>query len=260
MKKIATIFFIALTVVLCSAVKVEKKSRKVKKIVIDAGHGGKDIGCKGKRVKEAEIALKVALNLGEIIKENLPDVKVIYTRDKDEFIELHDRAGIANKNNADLFVSIHCNSAPSLTISGSETYTMGLHTSEGNLDVAKRENSVILAEENYKENYGGYDPNSPISHIMLANFQSAYLNRSLKFASYVEDEFKENLKRNSRGVKQAGFLVLWKTTMPSSLIEIGYLTNNDDEKFLKEEENQKNVANSIFHAFKKYKENIEGNN
>ena len=260
MKNISVIFSLALIVVLCSYHSVGKRNTKIRKIVIDAGHGGKDIGCHGKRSKEAHIALTVALQVGGLITDKLEDVKVIYTRDKDEFIELHDRAGLANKNNADLFISIHCNSAPSQTTFGSETYTMGLHTSEGHLEVAKRENEVILKEDNYLKNYNGFDPNSPITHIIFANYQNAYLTQSIRFASYVEDQFKDGLGRNSRGVKQAGFLVLWKTAMPSALIEIGYLTNEDEEKFLKEPSNQENVADAIFRAFKKYKEDVEASN
>lgn len=254
--KISLIFSFALIFILSSYNTVNKRSIKVKKIVIDAGHGGKDIGCHGKKSKEAHIALAVALELGKKIEENLTDVKVIYTRDKDEFIELHDRAGIANKNNADFFISVHCNSAPS-HVSGSETYTMGLHKTESNMEVAKRENEVILKEDNYQAKYDGFDPNSPMAYIMLQNFQNAYLTQSIKFASLVEDEFKEGMGRQSRGVKQAGFLVLWKTAMPSALIEIGYLTNEEEEKFLKEPKNQQEVASSIFRAFKKYKFDVE---
>lgn len=258
MKKFSIIFSISLIFCLCSYHSVNKKSIKVRKIVIDAGHGGKDIGCHGKKHKEAHIALAVALALGGKISEKMPDVKVLYTRDKDEFIELHDRAGLANKNNADFFISIHCNSASS-HISGSETYTMGLHKTESNMEVAKRENDVILKEDNYKDNYSGFDPNSPMAYIMLQNFQNAHLSQSIKFASFVEDEFKEGMGRTSRGVKQAGFLVLWKTAMPSALIEIGYLTNEEEEKFLKDPINQDEVANAIFKAFKKYKSDTEGN-
>jgi N-acetylmuramoyl-L-alanine amidase len=257
-KKFVFIIFFTFISILSTSSKLEYRAYKVKKIVIDAGHGGKDSGCLGTRkTKESHIALAVALKLGKEIEKNLPSVKVIFTRQDDTFIELHDRAGLANKNNADLFISIHCNSAKSPLIEGSETYTMGLHTSESNLDVAKRENSVILEEDNFQEKYGGYDPNSPIAHIMLANYQSAFLNQSIKFASLVEENFQEDLKRNSRGVKQAGFLVLWKTTMPSSLIELGYLTNPEDEKFLLSENNQIEVARSIFKSIKEYKESIE---
>ncbi len=257
MKQIAFTFFLTFLIIGLTSLTLNNKNYKVKKIVIDAGHGGKDIGCHGKRSKEAQIALAVALKLGEKITNELKDVKVIYTRDTDEFIELQERAAIANRNNANLFISIHCNSAKASHIAGSETYTMGLHTSDGNLDVAKRENSVILNEDNYLEKYNGYDPNSPIAHILLANYQSAFLSQSIKFASFVEENFKDELGRNSRGVKQAGFIVLWKTTMPSSLIEIGYLTNEDDEKYLKNPVHQNDVANSIVRAIKRYKESVE---
>ncbi|MDX2190264.1 MAG: N-acetylmuramoyl-L-alanine amidase [Bacteroidota bacterium] len=259
MKTLPIILFVALVMVVCSFNTTNKRKFSLKTIVIDAGHGGKDIGCHGKKTKEAHIALTVAMEVGERIKSKLPGTKVIFTRDKDEFIELHDRAGLANKNNADFFISIHCNSAPS-HIYGSETYTMGLHTTEGNLEVAKRENAVILKEDDYLKNYNGFDPNSPMAHILFANYQNAHLTQSVKFASYVEDEFKEGMGRHSRGVKQAGFLVLWKTAMPSALIEIGYLTNEDEEKFLKSPENQEDIANSIVRALKKYKEDLETDN
>lgn len=260
LRKLIPIFFLVVSFMVLSAHRLNHRAYKVRKIVIDAGHGGKDSGCLGvKKTKESTIALAVALKVGQLIQSKMPDVKVIYTRDKDEFIELHDRAGIANKNTADLFISIHCNAAKSSEVMGTETYTMGLHTSEGNLEVAKRENEVILNEENYEKNYGGYDPNSPIAHIMLANYQSAYLQQSLKFATYVEDNFKEELGRPSRGVKQAGFLVLWKTTMPSSLIELGYLTNEQEEKLLKDPQHQDAVALSIFNAIKKYKTGFDYN-
>lgn len=259
MKQIAIIIFLTSIFVALSASTLNKKQYKVRKIVIDAGHGGKDIGCHGKKSKEADIALAVALKVGDKIKQEMKDVKIIYTRDSDVFIELQERAAIANRNNADLFISIHCNSAKAPHIAGSETYTMGLHTSDGNLDVAKRENSVILKEEDYLEKYSGYDPTSPMAHILLANYQSAYLSQSIRFASYVEENFKDELGRISRGVKQAGFLVLWKTTMPSSLIEIGYLSNVEDEKFLRDEINQDEVATSIVRAVKRYKLGFESN-
>jgi N-acetylmuramoyl-L-alanine amidase len=246
-------------IVLCSNTELEPRKFKLKKIVLDAGHGGKDPGCHGKKNHEADIALAVALNLGRIINENLPDVKVIYTRDKDHFVELHDRAGIANKNNADLFISIHCNSGPK-EVQGTEVYTMGLHTSEGNLDVAKRENAVILQETDYKKKYDGFDPNSPLAHILFANYQNAHIASSIKLASYIDDEFKTKIGRNSRGVKQAGFLVLWKTTMPSLLIETGYLTNKQEEQFLANKENQVFMASGIYRAVKKFKESLEGQN
>lgn len=260
LKNIVLFFLVSIALICSSFIELNsKKVNKVRKIVIDAGHGGKDPGCKGKSAKEAEVALKVALVLGNKIKSEMRDVQIIFTRDEDEFIELHDRAGIANKNNADLFLSVHCNAAAS-HVFGSESYTMGLHTSEGNLEVAKRENSVILQEDDYMSKYNGYDPNSPISHILMANYQNAYITKSIELASYIEDEMKQETKRHSRGVKQAGFLVLWKTIMPSVLVEIGYLTNEDEEKYLRKEENQEEVADAILQALKKYKSKIEASN
>ncbi|MFN3404764.1 MAG: N-acetylmuramoyl-L-alanine amidase [Cytophagaceae bacterium] len=237
----------------------EVKQYKLKTVVIDAGHGGKDPGCQGKVSHESDIALKVALELGRIIKENMPGVKVIFTREKDEFIELHDRAGIANRHKADLFISIHCNSGHSEAF-GTETYTMGLHTSQDNLEVAKRENAVILKEDNYHKKYDGFDPNSPQAHILFSLYQNAYIDNSLKFASLVEKQFKERVGRTSRGVKQAGLLVLWKTAMPSALIEIGFLTNKNEEKYLNSPTNQVFIASGIYRAFKEYKKDIESTN
>jgi N-acetylmuramoyl-L-alanine amidase len=184
---------------------------------------------------------------------------VIYTRDINKFVELHDRAGIANKNNADLFISVHCN-AGHVDTYGSETYTMGLHKTEGNLEVAKRENAVVTHEKDYKKKYNGFDPASPMGYILMTNFQHAYIENSLKFAQKVEDNFKNNLNRKSRGVKQAGFLVLWKTSMPSCLIEIGYLTNTDDEKYLRSKDGQSGIASNICKALKQYKSEIESMN
>jgi N-acetylmuramoyl-L-alanine amidase len=226
-------------------------------VVIDAGHGGKDPGCMGKKSKESQVVLKVALELGKNIKKYVPGVKVLYTRSTDKFVELHDRANFANKNHADLFISIHCNSNPSKNIHGSETYAMGLSSSEGNLDVAKRENSVILQETDYKEKYGGFDPKSPLGHIFLSNFQSVHLESSLRFAEKIETQFKDRIGRKSRGVKQAGFLVLWRTAMPSVLVEIGFLSNAEDEKYLTSEKGQTYIASALYRAFRDYKNEIE---
>ncbi|ALI99602.1 N-acetylmuramoyl-L-alanine amidase family protein [Rufibacter tibetensis] len=237
----------------------ERKEVKVRTVVIDAGHGGKDTGCNGTSAREKDVALKVALKLGELIQENIPDVKVVYTRKDDRFVELIDRAGIANKNHADLFVSIHCNSGPSAAY-GTETYTMGQHKSDGNLAVAKRENSVVLQEENYEKKYNGFNPNSPQNHILFSLFQSAYLDNSLRFAQKVEKEFKTKVGRSSRGVKQAGFLVLWKSAMPSTLIEIGFLTNPTEERFLNDKTNQTYMASGIYRAFRDYKRELEAMN
>lgn len=259
MKHIVIISFLALIFMLTSFTKLELSEYKLKTIVIDAGHGGKDPGCKGEKSIEATVALKVALKLGQIINENLPDIKIIYTRDSNNFVELHDRARLANKNNAQLFISIHCNAGPS-TIYGTETYTMGLHTTEKNLRLAQRENSVILTEENYLEKYDGFDPNSPTAYILFANFQHAYLENSINFAQKVETQFETLVGRKSRGVMQAGFLVLWKTTMPSVLIEIGYLTNSNEEKYLNKPMGQTYIASGIYNALKEYKEELESMN
>lgn len=233
----------------------------IKTIVIDAGHGGKDPGCnQGTDAEEKKVALKVALALGEKIEAEYPNIKVIYTRKKDEFIDLHERSAIANRNKANLFISIHCNANPNKKAFGTETYAMGMHKTDENLAVAKRENAVILKEssENRKY-YKGFDPNSPLAYIMLKNHQNAYINTSLNFAQMVQRQFKETAGRTSRGVHQAGFLVLWETAMPSVLIEIGFLTNDKEEKYLKSEDGQSDIAKSIFKAFGQFKREIERN-
>nr|WP_245402637.1 N-acetylmuramoyl-L-alanine amidase [Pontibacter sp. E15-1] len=247
----------AVVLLLCSSSKLEfRRDYKVRTVVIDAGHGGKDVGCNGKYSHEADVALRLALQVGKLIEQNLPDVKVVYTRKTDNFVELIDRAGIANKNNADLFISIHLNAGPP-TAYGTETYTMGIQKSEGNLLVAKRENAVVLQEDNYKENYNGFDPNSPQSHILFTLHQSAYIDNSLRFADKVESEFRSKVGRKSRGVKQAPFLVLWKSYMPSVLIECGFLTNPTEEKFLNDKAGQTYMASGIYRAFKEYKKELE---
>ncbi|GAB3266353.1 hypothetical protein GCM10027347_34310 [Larkinella harenae] len=236
----------------------EVRPGRLRTVVLDPGHGGKDPGTMTKRNRESRIVLKIALELGRRIKEELPGVKVIYTRSTDVFIELNERSAIANRNKADLFISIHVNASPSSSrVNGTETYTMGLHKTNGNLDVAKRENAVILKESNYKENYQGFDPDSPLAHIMLANYQHAFMNNSIDFAQKVEWSFKKNAERPSRGVKQAGFIVLWRTTMPSVLVETGYITNPDEERYLASQEGQHELANAIFRAFKAYKDEVD---
>jgi len=259
-RNIVAVSFLALILLLCSSSKLTfRKAYKLRTVVIDAGHGGKDVGCNGKFSHEADVALKLALQVGALIEKNLPDVKVIYTRDDDTFVELADRAGIANKNNADLFISIHLNAGPSAAY-GTESYTMGLQKSEGNLMVAKRENAVILKEDNYEDKYDGFDPNSPQSHILFALQQSAYIDNSLRFAGKVEQEFKHKVGRSSRGVKQAPFLVLWRSYMPSVLIECGFLTNPTEEKYLNDKSGQSYMASGIYRAFKAYKQELEAMN
>lgn len=230
---------------------------RVRKVVIDAGHGGKDSGCLGSGSQEKHIALSIALKLGESIKLTHPDVAVIYTRDKDIFIPLHKRAEIANKNNADLFISIHCNYIPNAShIKGAEVYVMGLHTSTRNLEVAKRENEVIFLEEDYEKNYG-LDPNSPEGHILLSAYQHAHLEQSILFAGRVDQHIKKRNNHSSRSVLQAGFFVLRETTMPSVLVETGYLSNRNDEAFLLSENGQNEIVLAMLNAFNDYREILE---
>lgn len=228
-------------------------------VVIDAGHGGEDPGALGKVLKEKDITLAIALKVGKCIEENYPGVKVIYTRNTDVFIPLHERAEIANKNHADLFISIHANATKNPDVYGMETYAMGLHTNEKNLEVAKKENAAIIFEKDYTLHYEGYDPNSPESFIIFSLMQNTYLAQSLDFAGHVQSYAGEIASRNDRGVKQAGFLVLWKTTMPSVLIEVGYITNPHEEKYLGSEDGQMQIATAICKAFGEYKQKIESN-
>ncbi|MCB0819344.1 MAG: N-acetylmuramoyl-L-alanine amidase [Bacteroidetes bacterium] len=232
-------------------------SQGLKTVVIDAGHGGHDAGCLGSSAYEKHVALAISLKLGKLIEEKFPDVKVIYTRKTDVFVELYRRAQIANENKADLFICIHCNSGPK-TAFGAETYVMGLHKSQDNLNVAKRENAVILQEDNYEKQYDGFDPNSPEANIIFSLYQNAFLDQSLYFAGEIQEELTGFSKRHNRGVKQAGFLVLFKTTMPSVLIETGFLTNLEEEKYLKTEDGQKSISESVFRAFTNYKKWIDG--
>jgi N-acetylmuramoyl-L-alanine amidase len=231
----------------------------LKTVVIDAGHGGKDSGSLGAKTQEKDIALTIALKVGEYISTYMPGVKVIYTRDSDEFVPLFERADIANKYKADVFISIHCNSVPPKKshINGTETYVMGLHNAEENLQVAKRENEVVLLEKNYAKNYDGFDPNSPEAHIMLSMYQNAYIGQSILLAEKVESQFKDRAKRASRGVKQAGFVVLRATSMPSVLIETGFLSNTTEEAYLNSEKGQVYIASAIYRAFKEYRSVVE---
>jgi len=200
------------------------------------------------------------LKFGAYIEKNMPGVKVIYTRKDDRYMTLEDRAEMANKNKADLFICIHANSLPGAPAYGTETFVMGLHKDKGNFEVAKRENSVILMDENYKERYEGFDPSSPESYILFTLSQSAYQESSLRFAQKIEEQFKGKVGRYSRGVKQAGFWVLWRTAMPSVLIETGFLSNAKEENFLASDQGQDLVAAGIFRAFKEYKTEMESIN
>lgn len=237
----------------------ESREKKVRTVVIDPGHGGHDSGCHGSSAYEKHVALSVSLKLGKLIEQHFPDVKVIYTRKTDVFVELFRRAQIANENKADLFICIHCNSGPKAAF-GAETFVMGLHKSDDNLSVARRENAVILQEDNYEKRYDGFDPNSPEAHIIFSLYQNAYLYQSLFFAEKLQHEFTHTAKRHNRGVKQAGFLVLYRTTMPSVLIETGFLTNAEEEKYLKSAEGQNKMAFSILKAFQQYKSWVDDSN
>ncbi|MBK9732865.1 MAG: N-acetylmuramoyl-L-alanine amidase [Chitinophagaceae bacterium] len=254
-----TILFIVF-LISCRCVPVNAQANsdyKFKTIVLDAGHGGHDTGCRGVSSYEKNVTLALVLKLGALIKKTYPGIKIIYTRQTDTFIELYERANIANRANADLFISIHCNASKSISAYGTETWLMGLHKSEGNLEVSKRENDVIMLEDNYQENYDGFDPNSPEGYIILSMNQNAHIDQSINLASKVEDEFVKD-GRQTRGVKQAGFLVLWRTTMPSILIESGFLTNREEEKYLNSTTGQNQIALSVLQAIALYKSEIEG--
>ncbi len=233
------------------------ESYRVKRVVIDPGHGGKDYGAIGKRGSEKEINLAIALKLGKYIRENMPDVEVLFTRNEDVFVPLDQRSRFANENGADLFISIHCNANPSKTPYGTETYVMGQHKSQENLEVAMRENAVITLEEDYTTRYEGYDPNSAESFILFNLMQSSFEGLSLGMAALVQDEFRERAQRKDRGVKQAGFLVLWRVTMPSVLIEVGFISNPREEEYLLSESGQEYLASAIFRAFREYKKDVE---
>jgi N-acetylmuramoyl-L-alanine amidase len=251
--KILVIFL--LLVISYSAFSQEKT--KIRKVVIDAGHGGKDPGAIGRNAKEKNITLAIALKLGKVIRENLSDIDVIFTREKDVFVELYQRAEIANRNKADLFISIHCNANPSRVFQGAETYVMGLHKSKQNLEISKLENASILMEPDYLARYDGFDPGSDESYITFTLFQNAYLNQSTEFAAEVQNELKDRVGMDDRGVRQAGFLVLYKTTMPAVLIETGFLSNPVEESYLMSATGQDHIANAIFRAFNSYKQRIE---
>ena len=238
----------------------QENRTKIKTIVIDPGHGGKDSGTMGtKRFKiyEKHVALAVSLKLGKYISDAFPEVEVIYTRDSDFFLELNERTEIANKANADLFISIHCDGFTNPKPSGASVFVMGMSKLKANMDVAMRENSAIYLEDNYKKKYDGFDPKSPESYIVFSLMQNTYLNQSLKIAEQVETQFSTRANRKSRGVKQAPFYVISRTNMPSILIECGFLTNPKEEEFLHSEIGQDYIASAIFRAFRSYKESVE---
>ncbi len=264
------------------------KPKGVKTIVIDPGHGGKDPGCNGNLYKEKDISLGIALKLGEYIEKHLPDVKVIYTRKKDEFVELEERAQIANRNNADLFISIHCNAASNYAVYkdkngkvhyktftdkkgkqhkievhnpkpfGSATYVMGISNEKGKLNTAKRENASMLLEDNYQKTYDGFDPQSDEAYIVMSLWTGAFVEQSADLASKIQSEYIKKAGRVDKGVQRQSIWVLWRTAMPSILTEVGFLTNTEEEKFLGSEKGQKYMAAALFRAVRSYKDEAEG--
>lgn len=229
----------------------------VRVVTIDAGHGGKDPGTLGANSKEKHVTLAVALRLGEKIKANHPDVKVVFTRDKDEFIPLDARSAIANDAKSDLFISIHCNASPAAAAKGVETFVMGWHKAEDQFEVAKRENSVITFEEDYSQKYNHFDPDSPESYIIFSLMQNVFHDQSIEFATLVQQNFVKQNKRVDREVKQAGFLVLYKSSMPAVLIELGFLSNKKEEAYLLSKKGQEEMAEVIYQAFSTYKKRRE---
>jgi N-acetylmuramoyl-L-alanine amidase len=263
-RNIRLVLFILAITLLNSVAFAQNGLAKIFIVCIDPGHGGSQPGTSGKFTKEKDITLKVALKLGKIIEENAGDIKVVYTRTTDKTLGLKERAQIANNNHADVFVSIHANSLPDevpdarkQSIYGTETYVLGLGRSKESLDVAMRENAVILLEENYEEKYEGFDPNSPESYILFSLTHSANQESSIRLASLIEDQFGTRAGRKSRGVKQNIFQVLWETAMPAVLVEIGYLSNTKEERELNDPQVQEYIASAIFRAIRDFKNEIE---
>lgn len=232
----------------------------LKTVVIDAGHGGKDPGALGKKIREKDVTLQVSLLLGQLIQTQMPEVKVVYTRKTDVFVPLDKRAEIANKHHADLFISIHVNSISNPNIVGAETFVLGLHRSTENLEVAKKENAVIVLEDDYVTKYEGFDPNSQESYIIFELMQNTYLDQSIQAASAAQHAFSQTAKRYNRGVKQAGFLVLRQTAMPGILVELGFLSNQKEEEYLGSPQGQAALAKSLFSAFVSFKQEYDAQN
>lgn len=259
--KFYILYIFGLTLTLFMATSAYGASDKNFTVVIDAGHGGHDPGAIGKRGREKNINLNVALKLGKLIEQNCSDTRVVYTRKKDVFVPLHSRADIANNAKADLFISIHTNSVASRnsSVRGTETYTLGLHRTQDNLEVAKKENSVILIEDDYKQRYAGFNPNSSESYIIFEFMQDKNMSQSVSFARLIQTQFRNNAQRVDKGVHQAGFLVLRETTMPSVLVELGYITNRNEEAYLLSESGSSALARSIYLAFMNYRQQRQGN-
>ena len=253
-KRIFLTFFISMALLFSTSL-YSQTGLGIKTVVIDAGHGGKDPGAVAKtKLQEKDVVLDVSLQLGKLISASFPKVKVVYTRSTYVFIGLSKRAKIANDAGADLFISIHANAAGNISAKGFESFVLGLHKSEAALEVAKWENSSILMEEDHEQKYESFDPNDPDAYIALSLRQNAFLDQSLKLAHLFQKNCVGDLKRPDRGVKQAGFLVLYKTTMPSVLVELGFLSNVEEEKFLASKNGRSSLAKELFDAFAAYKE------
>lgn len=231
---------------------------KVSVVVIDAGHGGKDPGCVYRNYYEKNITLALATKLGDLIKKTYPDVKVIYTRSTDKYVELAERGKIANRANADLFISIHVNSATNTSARGTSSHVMGMDKSGKKLEVAMRENDIIIYEEDYTTKYEGYNPGDPASYIMFSLMQYAYQDQSMRFAQMVQTHFRNDLPMPDRGTTQEPFLVLWRASMPSILVEVGFMSNQTDRSYITSTKGQNEIARSLFEAFKQYKNDVEG--
>ncbi|NDV46785.1 N-acetylmuramoyl-L-alanine amidase [Paludibacter sp. 221] len=226
-------------------------------VVIDAGHGGRDPGALGAISQEKKINLDVALKLGNLIEKNHKDVKVLYTRKNDTYLTVFERAELANKNKANLFISIHANATKDKKVCGTETFVFGLSKSKSNLDVAMRENSVILLEDDYKTRYEGFDPTSVESYIMFEFMQNKYMERSVWFASNIQDKFTNDCKRGNRGVKESELIVLHRSACPGVLVELGFITNPAEEKYMASAKGQNELAAAISNAFDAYKRDYD---
>lgn len=231
---------------------------KVCKVVLDPGHGGKDPGCVYKNYYEKDVTLGIAKRLGELIRTNYPDVEVIYTRSTDKYVELAERGKIANRANADLFISIHINAATNQSARGTSTHVMGMDKSGKNLEVAMRENDIIIYEDDYSTKYEGYNPGDPASYIMFSLMQYAYKDQSMMFAEIIQKHFRSDLPMPDRGTTQEPFLVLWRTSMPSVLAEVGFLSNQTDRSYITSGKGQSEAARALFNAFSEYKSKVEG--
>lgn len=245
-------FLLAFPFIACAQNNAPNEGKKLTTIILDPGHGGKDPGAIGSKYKEKNIVLDIALKLGKIINDSIPELKVVYTRDRDTFVPLDERAAAATKNAANLFISIHANSSSNKSVFGAETFLLGQHRSKENLEVAQKENAVITLEDDYTSKYEGFDPSQPESVITFAGMQSDYINKSIDIAVLIQNAFKSH-NRADRGVKQAGFLVLRQVPMPSVLIELGFISNKEEEVYMASTEGAMELAAAIFQSIKQFK-------